>query len=450
MPSGSPAPTAAIESWGRIPTVRQVPTGLEWRDQVFPAIPPELSVLPHGLGRSYGDSCLNDGNALLLTRRLDRFISFDRVTGLLRCEAGVTLAEILRLVVPQGWFLPVTPGTKFVTVGGAIANDVHGKNHHWAGTFGRHVTAFELIRSDGTRRVCTPAQHPEWYGATIGGLGLTGLITWAEVQLRPIANPFIECETVKFGNLGEFFTLDEDSAADFECTMSWVDCTSRGRSLGRGHYMRGNHASPQLTSSPTLKFGRSLPVPFDAPAFALSTPVVKAFNFAYYHRQLRRAKRSVMRFDPFFYPLDMMHNWNRIYGRRGFFQYQFVVPHGESRAAVKEIFEIIAASGQASFLAVLKTFGAVQSPGLLSFPRPGVTLALDFPNRGEKTLALFAQLDRIVESVDGAVYPAKDARMSGESFRKFFPRWQQLALYVDPRFSSSFWRRVTAPASERT
>jgi FAD/FMN-containing dehydrogenase len=434
---------ADVTSWGNYPASRQVASGVEWRDQPL-TIAEGLTTLPHGLGRSYGDSCLNDGGAVLLTEHLNRFIAFDRATGVLRCEAGVTLADILLLVVPLGWFLPVTPGTKFVTVGGAIANDVHGKNHHRVGTFGRFVRAFELVRSDGTRRICTSAENPDWFRATIGGLGLTGLVTWAEVQLKPIWNSAIEGESIKFGGLDEFYAINEESERDFEYTVAWVDCLSQGSALGRGHYLRGNHAGPQLDRPVPLKKARSLTFPFHLPSVAMSSPFMRLFNSLYYHRQFRKKKVGLQPFDPFFYPLDAILRWNRAYGKRGFFQYQFVVPVNESRAVVKEIFEIIAKSQQGSALAVLKTFGALESPGLLSFPRPGVTLALDFANRGQASLDLFERLDRIVETARGSVYPAKDARMSGKSFRTFFPAWERLVPFVDPKFSSSFWRRVTA------
>jgi FAD/FMN-containing dehydrogenase len=447
-PGALSLPDAGVESWGRYPPARQSAVTLDWRDQVFPApaIPDGLTALPHGLGRSYGDSCLNDGGALLRTHRLDRFIAFDRATGVLRVEGGVSLADIIKIAVPQGWYLAVTPGTKFVTVAGAIANDVHGKNHHRAGTFGRHVRAFELVRSDGTRRVCTPTENVEWFRATIGGLGLTGIITWAEIQLRPVHNAFIQQENIKFGNLAEFFRLNEESERDFEFTVSWVDCNTRGRSMGRGIYNRGNHASPQFGPVPPLKAPPPLFVPFDLPGWLLSLPMIKLMSFGWYNKQLRKRRSGLTTFDPFFYPLDMIHSWNRGYGRAGFFQYQLVVPIADSHAAIQEIFERITASGQGSFVSVLKTFGAIASPGMLSFPRPGVTLALDFSNRGEKTLRFFETLDRVVEEAGGAVYPAKDARMSGESFRRFFPRWVEFSKYVDPRFSSSFWRRTTAPA----
>jgi len=429
-----------FESWGRFPRVcKQEVRSLRWRGDPLPAA--EGTLLPFGLGRSYGDSCLNEGGTLLSTTGLDRLISFDHTTGVIRLEAGVTLADVLRFAVPRGWFLPVTPGTKFVTVGGAIANDVHGKNHHADGTFGRHVRAFELLRSDGSRLLCTREENAALYRATIGGLGLTGVITWAEIQLRPIHNPLIEAENVRFRNLDEFYEINAASERDYRYTVAWVDVLARGKNLGRGIYTRGNHAAPVTGDLPKLRWTSKITVPLDAPSGSINPLTVRLFNFAYYRRQLRRVRAGLMPYEPFFYPLDAVAKWNRVYGRRGFFQYQCVVP--KETEAMRAILETIAASEEASPLVVLKTFGSLPSPGMLSFPREGVTLALDFPNRGERTFRLFERLDELVREAGGALYPAKDARMPPEMFRLSFPNWEEFARHVDPRFSSSFWRRVT-------
>lgn len=436
------------QSWGRYPQAQQNAVQLRWvADSLPQAAAQDDTLLPYGQGRSYGDSCLNNGGTLLLTDKLDRFIHFDRAEGLLRCEAGVTLADILRLIVPQGWFLPVTPGTKFVSVGGAIANDVHGKNHHRAGTFGCHVTRFELLRSDGSRLLCSPQKNAEWFAATVGGLGLTGLITWAEIRLKPIANPFISTGTIRFANLDEFFELTAAAEADYEYTVAWLDCLAGGRRFGRGLLMRGNHAAPQLSGLPCIHEpqGRSFPV--NAPNWILNKLSIRSFNFAYYHRRRSKTVNGLSHFASFFYPLDALSSWNRIYGRRGFLQYQCVVPDDGGHTAIRSILEKIVTSGQGSFLSVLKTFGDIPSPGILSFPRKGVTLALDFPMRGAGTLALLDGLDAIVRQAGGRVYPAKDARMSPETFRSYYPQWHEFSRYIDPRFSSSFWRRVTAAVS---
>ncbi len=430
-----------IDSWGRVLHARQLPVPLAWRDVSLEALP-DSSLLAHGLGRTYGDGCLNDGGALLLTRGLDRFIAFDSKTGILRCEAGVSLEEIIRLALPRGWFLPVTPGTKYVTVGGAIANDVHGKNHHRAGTFGRFVRAFELVRSDG-RVECTPEKNADLFRATVGGLGLTGLVTWAEIQLKPVTSAIVEQEVTKFRSLDEFFALNQEADHKFEYTVAWIDGLATGRSLGRGHFISGNHAPADLAHPGKIRAKPLLRVPFDAPKWLLNPVTIRLFNTAYYHRQLRRVSRSTTSFDPFFYPLDLVGEWNRIYGTGGLFQYQCAVPPQSMREVIRALLVEIARSRQASFLAVLKTFGDLKSPGLMSFPRPGATLSLDFANRGEVTNALFERLDAMVEECGGALYPAKDARMSPARFRRFFPAWEEFARHLEPRFSSSFWRRVT-------
>ncbi|MGI8856836.1 MAG: FAD-binding oxidoreductase [Thermomicrobiales bacterium] len=432
------------QSWGRYPkaTPRAV-VPVTWRDDL-----PDLgatigSVLPYAYGRSYGDSCLNDDGTVLDTIGLNRFIAFDAETGLLRCEAGVLLADILTAFVPRGWFLPVSPGTKFVSVAGAIANDIHGKNHHRAGTFGRHVPRFELVRSSGERLVCSLDDHADLYRATIGGLGLTGLITWAELRLKPITNAYIDEEQIRFDSLDAFLALTAESDATYEYTMSWADCLHGGEGYVRGHFLRGNHnTSPELAKQPPAD-KPSVGVPVNLPGALLNTWTVKAFNTAYYHRQRRTSVRKVIPYDPFFYPLDAIKDWNRMYGTGGFLQYQCVVPFDNDNAAIKEVFTRITRSGEGSFLVVLKTFGALPSPGMLSFPKPGVTLALDFPFHGARTLRLLDDLDSVVRASGGAVYPAKDARMSAESFQTFFPHWRDFARFIDPQFSSDFWRRVT-------
>jgi len=427
------------QSWGRYPPAKHQVRFLRWRHEPLSHIGAS-SVLPFGNGRSYGDSCLNDGGLLLDMRGLDRMISFDKERGVLCCEAGVLLGEILELAVPAGWFLPVSPGTKFVTVGGAIANDVHGKNHHRAGSFGCHVRQFELLRSDGSRRICSRSENPEWFGATIGGLGLTGVILWAEIQLQRVAAATMDIETIRFADLGGFFRLTEESDASFAYTVAWVDCASRGNSLGRGIFTRGNHAHHD--PAPAHATRSALGVPVELPRALVTDTAVRVFNAWYYRRPLQRIRR--VPYDSFLYPLDRIRNWNRIYGRRGFFQYQCVVGPSDGRDAVAELLSHIAAAGGGSFLAVLKVFGAIPSQGVLSFPRPGITLALDFPNRGSGTMRLLDRLDEIVRSSGGAVYPAKDARMSADSFRHYFPRWRSFCEYLDPAFSSSFWRRVAS------
>ncbi len=432
---------AVGRSWGRYPPAvhtRVVP--LRWRGEpVALADIPEL-LLPFACGRSYGDSCLNHGEALLDVAGLDRFMGFDQEHGLLRCEAGVTLAEILDVVAPQGWFLPVLPGTKWVSVGGAIANDIHGKNHHRAGTFGAHVTRFELLRSSGERMLCSPEVHPELFRATIGGLGLTGVILWAELRLVRVVGTGIAVEHLRFPDLDAFHDLAAEDPA-YEYTVAWVDCLARGRRLGRGVYLRGDHAG-QPGQARSLLAGARFRLPFDAPSRLINRATLGAFNAAYYRRHPRAGRRTTVDHDGFFFPLDAVEDWNRLYGPPGFLQYQCVVP-GDRTEALRAILDRVSHGREVPGLAVLKRFGDAASPGMLSFPRPGFTLAVDLALRGRSTLDLLDALDVIVRTAGGAVYPAKDARMSGESFRAFFPRWETFTRHVDPKFSSSFWRRVT-------
>jgi len=431
----------AYQSWGRYPRVQHTRVlPVSWRSE-----PPALanlteSVLPFACGRSYGDSCLNDGAALLDVAGLARFIAFDESQALLRCEAGVTLADILALVVPQGWFVPVLPGTRWVSVGGAIANDIHGKNHHRAGTFGSHVTCLELLRSSGERVLCSPESNTELFRATIGGLGLTGLILWAEIRLKRISGAAIAMERVRFSSLSEFFQLSAHDQ-DYEYTVAWIDCLARGSRLGRGLFLRGDHAPGPFPSAKAS--GLRMRVPVDLPSGLINRLTLAGFNALYYRSQLRQSSRKTVPYEPFFFPLDGIADWNRLYGKRGLLQYQCVVPEPAERS-ITALLDQVARSKETPSLAVLKRFGALQSPGMLSFPRPGITLAIDFANRGPSTLALLERLDGVVVEAGGAVYPAKDARMSATSFRRFFPGWQSFASYVDPKFSSSFWRRVTA------
>jgi FAD/FMN-containing dehydrogenase len=427
-----------LTSWGRIFDGLYETSALNSRyDELQES---SQTFLPYGNGRSYGDSCLNKGGVAIKTQALDRFIAFDPSTGVLSCEAGVLLCEILRLVVPQGWFLTVTPGTRFVTVGGAIANDVHGKNHHVVGTFGCHVRQFELMRSDGQRLNCSPTNNADYYAATIGGLGLTGLVTFAELQLRRIGNPWLDVETIRYESLNEFFDLCDASDLDYEYTVSWVDCSGQGKRLGRGLFMRGNHA-PRGAA-----FGKYSPrtraFPFTPPISMVNSLTLATFNSVYYHKQLAKQVRQVQHYEPFFYPLDGLLEWNRMYGFNGFYQYQCVIPKKYGNGAIAELLKAIAKSGMGSFLAVLKVCGDLESPGMLSFPMPGVSLALDFPNRDKPLHHLFMQLDTIVNAAYGRLYPAKDARMPGSLFRAGYSRWQEFTKYVDPRFSSSFWRRI--------
>lgn len=400
-----------------------------------------LPWIAHGNGRSYSDVCLNDEGSLLLTRDMDRFIDFDASNGILRCESGITLYEILNLIVPKGWFLPCTPGTAFATLGGALANDVHGKNHHNAGSFGNHVRAFGLTRSNGEELVCSVESHSNLFHATVGGLGLTGIITWIEIQLQPISNPWLWTVSQRFENLDEFWLLNAKAEHRWPYTVAWIDCLARGKTKGRGILFCGQHAAPQSLLPAYRK--RNLKLSLTPPVSLINQLSLRTFN-AIYFRQKVNPEGKLSHFIPYFYPLDYLEHWNRIYGRRGFYQYQCVIPPKNAQDGIKLLLDRISKKGQGSFLAVLKTFGNQTPLGILSFSRPGTTLALDFPNNDKLTLSLLADLDAIVLETGGALYPAKDARMPATMFRASYPDWEKFGKFIDPAFSSLFWKRVTS------
>lgn len=437
---------ATLMSWGRYPGYPQTSQVSAWRGEIGTTLSHMLNeyenILPFGNGRSYGDSCLAASGQVLHTASLNKFIKVDWDTGIILAEAGVSLDELLKLAIPQGWFLPVTPGTKFVTLGGAVANDVHGKNHHLRGTFGCHVRQFGLIRSDGSVRVCSPSENADFFSATIGGLGLTGIIDWVELQLQRIHSSQIDATHIRFNSLDEFFSLSTELDHANEYAVAWVDCLAKGKSAGRGVYMVGNHSiEGPLRYHDKQKLG----VPFTPPVSLINSFSLRLFNSTYYRAHKAGRHRNNIDYEPFFYPLDGIQNWNRIYGPRGFQQYQCAIPEDNAYAATAELLKAIARSNRGSFLAVLKRFGQSISPGLLSFPIPGITLALDFPQQGEATSNLFGQLDSIVREAGGRLYPAKDAHMSGKDFRSAYPDWQKLESLRDPALLSRFWQRVITP-----
>ena len=426
-------------SWGYSPKIKQRAVRPAWRE--FEIGSYEGSLLPYGNGRSYGDSCLNTQGQVVDGRLLNKFISFDAARGVLRCEAGITFEDILELIVPRGWFLPVTPGTKFVTLGGAVANDVHGKNHHRDGTLGQHILSFELLRSSGERLLCSSDNNAEYFNATIGGLGLTGFITWVEIKLIPIKSSCLDVETITFKGLAEFLELSEESHDGFQYTVAWLDCVSGGNNFARGVFMRANH-SEEAVGIGKNPVKRNISVPLSLPSWVVNKYSISIFNSLYYSQQKRISnKNTVKYYDSFFYPLDGVNNWNRIYGKDGFYQYQFVVPKNNTKV-LEKILRVIIASGLGSFLAVLKEFGDIKSPGMMSFPKPGICLALDFSNRGKYTLQVLKQLDDYVMDAGGSVYPAKDNRMSSKAFKSYFPTCEVFADYIDPQFTSDFWERV--------
>ena len=399
------------------------------------------SLLPHGAGKSYGDSCHNDAGALAVTADSHgRILALDVGAGVLEAESGATLGGIIAYAARHGWFLPVTPGTRFVTLGGAIANDVHGKNHHLRGSFGHHVESFVLARSDGTVQRCSASENAALFRATIGGMGLTGLILTARIRLMKVASLDVAQEVKPFASLDEFFDLDAQSAAN-EYSVAWIDQLAGGGAAGRGVLLTGNHATNGNLDG--AERAPRLSVPFQPPVTVLNRPFLKAFNTAYRLAQLRKAgEAQVTGWRSFFYPLDAIGHWNRLYGPRGLFQHQSVIPVEAAPRVLPEMLATARDAGQGSFLTVLKRFGEMDSAGLMSFARPGYTLTLDFPNRGQKTLDLLDRLDAMTVAAGGAVNPYKDARMSASTFEASFPQWRKLEAFRDPALVSDFWRRT--------
>jgi FAD/FMN-containing dehydrogenase len=424
-----------VSSWGRLEWAEHDLRMLSSASPITAQLRTDRLGLPRGLGRSYGDVCLNPGGVLWQSSALDHFIDFDTNNGRLTCEAGVRLRDIQRMAIPRGWILPVTPGTQMVTVGGAIANDVHGKNHHVVGSFGDHVQGLTLVRTDGSVIECGPDRSPEWFAATVGGLGLTGIIARAELQLRPMAGPWLDTETIPYANLDEFFVLADASEAEWEYTVSWIDCLSGN---GRGLFMRANAAPASDRQEPKA---RARSMPFTPPVSLVNGLSLRLFNTAYFQAH-KRDGRAQAHYESFFYPLDNLLEWNRMYGPKGFYQYQSVVPRAVGKDAVQAMLREIARSGDGSFLAVLKTFGDRAAPGMLSFAQPGVTLALDFPNHGARTQRLFERLDAVVREAGGRIYMAKDARMPRALFEAGYPRLPEFLGYRDPGLSSALSRRL--------
>jgi FAD/FMN-containing dehydrogenase len=430
-------------SWGRVVRTPQWVALPRFRQDLTPLVAehPGAAILPVGLQRSYGDSVLNSDGGLVSMVGLNRFISLDLATGTLRAEAGVTLNDILKLIVPHGFFVPVTPGTRFVTLGGAIANDVHGKNHHRAGTIGRHINRIGLLRSDGSRlEIGLSHDTNDLFAATIGGLGLTGIIEWAELILEPIESSQLEVQNVPYGGLSEFWELAAESDEKHEHTAAWVDLTTKGRGSGRGIFLRANWSNEGGCISHSDR--QRLAIPIEAPNKLLSSISISLFNQLYYAIQNFRAGTRRQHYAPFFYPLDSIAEWNRLYGRRGFWQYHCVVPRQAMKDAIREIVNEVARSDQCAFLGVLKTCGDLPSPGLLSFPMEGATLALDFPNRGERTLKFFTRLDTIVSNAHGRLYAAKDGRIPKDMWRGGYPHLERFMSHIDPGIASDFWKRV--------
>jgi decaprenylphospho-beta-D-ribofuranose 2-oxidase len=411
-----------VSNWGKYPSIEAEERSFTTHDQLRDLLKIQPERIARGLGRSYGDSSLH--SFIVSSLKFNRFLSFDADTGLLHCEAGVSLDDILKVFVPRGWFLPVTPGTKYVTLGGAIASDVHGKNHHVAASISSYIHSMRIMLEDGELFTCSMQENPDLFWATCGGMGLTGVIVDAVLQLIPVESSYIKQETLPVKNIHEIMNVFEQSLA-WTYSVAWIDCLSKGESLGRSVMIRGEHALlsdlsyDKQRSKPLAVHGDpKLSVPFNFPGFALNSLSIKAFNALYYKKFGKGVKRNVVHYNPFFYPLDAVNNWNRIYGKRGFTQYQFVLPKESSREGMPAILARIAEEGLGSFLAVLKLFG--EQEGLLSFPQEGYTLALDFPI--SKKLLIFLQtLDDMVLYYGGRLYLTKDARMAEETLRAGYP-----------------------------
>ena len=428
-----------ISGWGRFPTIEAKvisPVDLNaWKN----SLRNEGELIPRGLGRSYGDSA--NATLVLQSDYLDHYIDFDIEQGILRCEAGLSLHEILDCIIPKGWFLPVTPGSGYVTIGGAVASDVHGKNHHISGTFGDHVLSIDLLLGSGEVLRVSRSQYSELFHATCGGMGLTGIILSITLKLKAIKSSNILQTTLKARNLEEIlhqFNVNQESTY----SVAWIDCLAKGAQLGRSILMLGEHSDAGDLS---LEEPKKLSIPMDMPSKLLNTYSISAFNSLYYARTRQAIDQTEVSYMNFFYPLDGLRNWNRLYGKQGFVQYQFVLPKASGYEGMREILEKISDAGKGSFLAVLKGFGP-QNNNYLSFPFEGYTLALDFKAE-QATFDLIRKLDPMVVNYGGRIYLAKDALMSQETFKKGYPRWREFEevrnkYHALGKFASSQSRRL--------
>ena len=423
-------------SWGRLDIRRRATT----RFDPMQPLAGSSTALPFGNGRSYGDSCHNDDGKLVQCRAHNRILDFNRQTGILRAQSGILLSDILQTISNSRWFLPVVPGTQFVTLGGAIANDIHGKNHEHAGTFGRWVTCLSLQRSCGKLLDCSPTTNASMFNATIAGMGLTGIITEAEIQLKNAPSHYVEERRTEFSSINEFISLIEEHQSASDYSVAWIDSLAKGPNLGRGILIEGDHVPcEQVPIYGKPKFS----VPFTPPIPLVSGLPLRAFNFAYRKANSRQSRPAIASPNSFFFPLDSLGGWNRLYGPKGLFQHQCVIPLDASNDTIPALIKASQDAGHGSFLTVLKRFGSLRSPGLLSFPREGYTLTLDFPNRGAKTSQLLSLLDAMTIDSGGRTNPYKDARMSAKTFQAGFPDWEKLEALRDPALNSNFWKRTT-------
>lgn len=400
-----------ITNWGNFPVVEKEMKSEDSLQKIKDFVLSHKEVIARGNGRCYGDASL--GENIFSTKRLSKFIGFDKIEGVLECEAGVLLSDILEISVPQGYFLNVTPGTKFVSVGGAIASDVHGKNHHSEGCFSEYVLEFKLMKENAEVITCSREENTEDFWATVGGMGLTGIILSAKIKLKNIETAYIRQESIKADNLDEIFQLFEESEG-WLYNVAWIDCLQKGENIGRSILMRGYHAlreelPPKLHKNPLKNPRKIMPtIPFYFPSWVLNSFTIKIFNWLYYNKQTKKSVEGFVHYEPFFYPLDVINEWNKIYGKKGFIQYQMVIPKEKGKEGMRKILETIADSGNGSFLAVLKLFGKNNPKSYNSFPMEGYTLALDF-KVNNKLKYLVEELDKIVEEFGGRIYLTKDS-----------------------------------------
>lgn len=416
-------PDSRLAGWGRVPVV----PGYQVRDEDLEALTRDVP-LTRGLGRAYGDAALPAPGDLRIagSTLADRILHFNHETGEMTAEAGLSLDELYRALLPRGWFTPVTPGTRFVTLGGMVAADVHGKNHHVDGTFGRHVTSLVLRVADGRIVRCSRTEHADLFLATIGGMGLTGHILAVSFRMARVPSPWIYQEVQRVPDIDAFMDALKASAAAWPMTMGWIDCLSRGASTGRGVLFRGRWADAHEAPPRFPDLGPQIPVPFMFPNGILGAFTVRAFNELYF--RLPRPHQAVVHPKGFFYPLDVASEWHRMYGPRGFTQYQCVLPTDGGHDAARRFLDIVTKGGGASFLCVIKDCGA-EGDGMLSFPRPGISIALDLAMRDD-TQALIDQMNERVIAEGGRIYLAKDALTRPEHFRAMEPR---LPRFLDVR-----------------
>ena len=429
--------TQKVTNWGNFPVVEKEIKSEDSVDRIKDFVRNNNEVIARGNGRCYGDASLSEH--IFSTKRLNKFISFDRLNGIIECESGVLLSQILEIIVPQGYFLYVTPGTKFISVGGAIASDVHGKNHHAEGCFSEYVEAFSLLNENSEVITCSRTENTDKFWATIGGMGLTGIILSAKFKLKNIETAYIRQESIKAQNLDEIFKLFEESES-WTYNVAWIDCLQTGKNIGRSILMRGEHAfkhelPKNLQQNPLRLKKRIIPtVPFYFPDFMLNKWSVRLFNYLYFNKQKRKEIKNFVDYETFFYPLDVVNDWNKIYGKKGFIQYQMVIPKAQGKEGMRKILDTIAKSGNGSFLAVLKLFGKENPLAYNAFPLEGYTLALDFKVNSKLT-KLVADLDEIVEEFGGRIYLTKDS-MSKSSLTNYLQNVQ------NPKFVSMQHKRI--------